>query len=244
MWSTNPATSTRVTRVTGREGETHFRVKIASDAFAGKSRVEAHRMVMIPPRSSPAVFTRSRSRPRCPDEGPTGGGLSEIDSRVRLGVWARSCLNAAVLPAAAADFSVTGTYQGFFTCDDIAGGGRGIRARDDDGSPPVGRPHRDAEHDCGRSRRDRNRKRPIAGGSRLIPARRSPAVPKSAAGRFRTRNSSASSRCRRRDDRSASPPTPCSSPTQCRASAVLVVESCKWALTEVSTETPQFEPCL
>ncbi|HET7716233.1 MAG TPA: BolA family protein [Bauldia sp.] len=27
------------------EGETHFRVKIASDAFAGKSRVEAHRMV-------------------------------------------------------------------------------------------------------------------------------------------------------------------------------------------------------
>jgi BolA protein len=27
------------------EGETHFRVKIAADAFAGKSRVEAHRMV-------------------------------------------------------------------------------------------------------------------------------------------------------------------------------------------------------
>ena len=27
------------------EGETHFRVKIAADAFAGKSRIEAHRMV-------------------------------------------------------------------------------------------------------------------------------------------------------------------------------------------------------
>ena len=27
------------------EGETHFRVKIASQAFAGKSRLEAHRMV-------------------------------------------------------------------------------------------------------------------------------------------------------------------------------------------------------
>jgi BolA protein len=27
------------------EGETHFRVRIASTAFAGKSRVEAHRMV-------------------------------------------------------------------------------------------------------------------------------------------------------------------------------------------------------
>jgi BolA family transcriptional regulator, general stress-responsive regulator len=27
------------------EGETHFRVRIASDAFAGKSRVDSHRMV-------------------------------------------------------------------------------------------------------------------------------------------------------------------------------------------------------
>jgi BolA protein len=27
------------------EGETHFRVRIASDAFAGRSRVDAHRMV-------------------------------------------------------------------------------------------------------------------------------------------------------------------------------------------------------
>lgn len=27
------------------EGETHFRVKIASDAFVGKTRLEAHRMV-------------------------------------------------------------------------------------------------------------------------------------------------------------------------------------------------------
>jgi BolA protein len=27
------------------EGETHFRVKIAADAFRGKSRVEAHRMI-------------------------------------------------------------------------------------------------------------------------------------------------------------------------------------------------------
>jgi BolA protein len=27
------------------EGETHFRVRIASDAFTGRSRVDAHRMV-------------------------------------------------------------------------------------------------------------------------------------------------------------------------------------------------------
>ena len=27
------------------EGETHFRVRIASEAFAGRSRVDAHRMV-------------------------------------------------------------------------------------------------------------------------------------------------------------------------------------------------------
>jgi BolA protein len=27
------------------EGETHFRVRIAADSFAGRSRVEAHRMV-------------------------------------------------------------------------------------------------------------------------------------------------------------------------------------------------------
>ncbi len=27
------------------EGETHFRVRIASDAFAGKTRIDAHRMV-------------------------------------------------------------------------------------------------------------------------------------------------------------------------------------------------------
>ncbi len=27
------------------EGETHFRVRIASEAFAGRSRLEAHRMV-------------------------------------------------------------------------------------------------------------------------------------------------------------------------------------------------------
>lgn len=27
------------------DGESHFRVKIVSDAFAGKSRVDAHRMV-------------------------------------------------------------------------------------------------------------------------------------------------------------------------------------------------------
>ena len=27
------------------EGETHFRVRIASDTFAGRSRVDAHRMI-------------------------------------------------------------------------------------------------------------------------------------------------------------------------------------------------------
>ena len=29
----------------GRGGETHFRIEVVSDAFAGKSRVERHRMV-------------------------------------------------------------------------------------------------------------------------------------------------------------------------------------------------------
>ena len=32
-------------RRTGPEGETHFRVRITAEAFRGKSRVEAHRMV-------------------------------------------------------------------------------------------------------------------------------------------------------------------------------------------------------
>ena len=44
MWWTNP-TCTRVTPAIGPEGETHFRVKIAADAFRGVSRVEAHRLV-------------------------------------------------------------------------------------------------------------------------------------------------------------------------------------------------------
>ena len=153
-------------------------------------------------------------------------------------------LDAAVLPAAAADFSLTGTYQGFFTCDDVADGAGGafgramtmevvqsgdrIEMRDTVAVDPSG----PELHTLYRGRVAADGGGAVSGYAEACGgtfphkelARIFPASPS-------------------REPFGFAADTVFVSEAVPGVGAKLVVESCKWALTRVSTETPRFEPC-
>lgn len=161
-----------------------------------------------------------------------------------MAAWGAVSLAMAIAPAAGADFSLTGTYEGFFVCDHVAGGesggfgramimdvvqtGDAIAMRNTVAVDPAG----PQSHTLFRGRVAAGPGGAISGYAEVCGGtfphkelvRIVPASPSRAPFSF-------------------------AADTVFVAEAVpgigdkLVVESCKWALTRVSAEVPAFEPC-
>ena len=83
-------------------GETHFRLYIVADAFAGKSRVERHRMVnalladeLAGGIHALAIAAKSSVRPRPRDAAPTSGSRTVGGSRSGIVSFGRTGFAAA-----------------------------------------------------------------------------------------------------------------------------------------------------
>lgn len=153
-------------------------------------------------------------------------------------------LGAAVLPASSADFTLTGTYEGFFVCDDVTDGQGGA----------FGRAMTMDVVQSGDRIAMRNTVAVDAGGAEshtLYRGRVAADVGGSVSGYVEACGGSFPHKELVR----IFPASPSREPFSFAADTVfvseavpgvgdkLVAESCKWALTRVSTETPKVEAC-
>ena len=149
-----------------------------------------------------------------------------------------------VVPAAAAEFSLTGSYQGFFVCDDVTDGEAGgfgramameiVQSGDriDMRNTVAVDPSGPESHTLYRGRVAADAGGAIAGYAEVCGG----TFPHKELVRIFPASPS-------REPFSFAADTVFVSDAVPGVGAKLVVESCKWALTRVSTETPQFEPC-
>ncbi len=153
-------------------------------------------------------------------------------------------LGAAVLPATAADFTLTGTYEGFFVCDDVTGGQGGA----------FGRAMTMEVVQSGDRIDMRNTVAVDASGPESHSLYRG-LVAADADGSVSGYVEACGGTFPHKELVRIFPASPSRAPFSFAADTVfvseavpgvgdkLVVESCKWALTRVSTETPRFEAC-
>jgi hypothetical protein len=153
-------------------------------------------------------------------------------------------LAAAVVPAMAADITLTGTYEGFFVCDHVAAGesggfGRAMTMEVVQTGDEIAMRNTVAVDPSGPESHTLYRGRVVAGAGGAISGyaevcggtfphkelvRIVPASPSRAPFSFAADTVFVSEAVPGMGDR-------------------LVVESCRWALTRVATETPEFEAC-
>jgi hypothetical protein len=152
-------------------------------------------------------------------------------------------LGAAVLPALADDVTLTGTYEGFFVCDDVTDGeggafGRAMTMEVVQSGAEIAMRNTVAVDPSGPESHTLYRGRVAAAGGPVS------GYVEACGGTFP-----------HRELVRIVPASPSREPFSFAADTIfvsdavpgvgdkLVVESCKWALTRVSTETPEFEPC-
>jgi hypothetical protein len=153
-------------------------------------------------------------------------------------------LSGTVLTASAADFSLTGTYEGFFVCDDVTDGqggafGRAMTMEVVQSGDHVAMRNTVAVDPSGPESHTLYRGRVAAGAGGSIAG-----YVEACGGTFP-----------HKELVRIFPALPSRQPFSFAADTVfvsdavpgvggkLVAESCKWALTRVSTETPEFEAC-